>query len=372
MPRFLIVDDDAQDREWITEALAQPNHSIHACQNGTQAIEFYRRERADLVFCDLMMPGIDGLSVLDAMKGIDPWATVVMVTGHSSVDAATHAIRLGAYDFVEKPFTFSQIQQVATRALDHRKQLKELTLLQGAPGRPTDLPARLMELEQLKTDFLSFVMEELRAPLRLLKQILVLIRSGFYAGPWPEGAKRQFLNQMSRIELLLSRTLQGSAALFLDHEQRVEVEEFHLGEAFKNILEEARGRSQEKHLIWKTQLPETPLKGLTDSKKVLSIASELLDNAIRFTPPEGAVTFRVSPTADGFQMEVADTGCGMDAEDQRRIVSASGQNCGLGLTLVRHYLDLLRGTLQVTAAPGQGSALRVNVPWWEKSSSLRP
>jgi DNA-binding NtrC family response regulator len=126
MAKFLVVEDEPDACKALADLLTQSGVAVRACENGTEAIEVCRKERVDLVFCDLKLPGLDGLAVLEAIKRIDPWATIIVVTAYGSVDSATHALRLGAYDFIEKPFTPAQIQQVARRAMDHRHTLAQL------------------------------------------------------------------------------------------------------------------------------------------------------------------------------------------------------------------------------------------------------
>lgn len=368
MPRLLVVDDEPEVCRAFAQALNTAGFAVHTCVNGTEAVEFYRRKRADVVFCDLRMPGIDGLAVLDAVKGMDPWATVVMVTAYGTIDTATHALRLGAYDFLEKPCTISQIQQVAARALDHRKQLKELTLLQGAPGRASDLPARLTELEQLKTDFLTMLIKELRAPLNLLSQTVSLAHGGFY-GSWAEGIKQQLLHQLTRVQNLLSRTLLGSFAMFLSHEQRLNVHSADLRQAIEEVLKPIRSICKEKTLILRVALPESPLFGEIDLEKVSRIARELLDNAVSFTPAGGRIDLELSSHPTGFALRVSDTGCGIPQEQQKWLTRhlVNGQKVGLGLALVQHYVDLLGGTVRVKSAEDQGSEFTVILPWHKNS-----
>ncbi len=368
MAKLLVVDDELEMCESPSEALANPGYSVETCQTGTAAIELFRRERADLVFCDLKLPGLDGFEVLGALKGIDPWATVIIVTGYGSVETATHALRLGAYDFVEKPFTVAQIQQVANRALEHRRQLRELTLLQGKPGSATDLPTRLTELEQLKADFLTLVIQELRTPFRLLSEALSLAQEGFY-GSWADPLKEQFLNRCRRIHTLLSRLLLGGLAFFLNHEHRVTAVSGDVRLGIEQVLEEARPRCEERHLTLGVLLPDSPVVGLTDSEKIACIARELIDNAINSTPPGGLIEVRLTcQDSKGFQIQIKDTGRGITDEEKGWLFTQHGQRVSLGLPLVQHYVDLLNGTIQLESQLGQGSCFTVRLPWWKDAS----
>ena len=374
MAKLLLVDDETEACKAFEAAFPPPaGYSLRTCLDGTTAIDLYRRERSDLVFCDLKLPGLNGLSVLEAVKGIDPWATVILMSAYGTVEVATHAMRLGAYDFLEKPFSIMQLQELTHRALDHRRQLRQITLLQGKPGQAMDLPASLAQLEQLRADFLDLAIQELRAPLKILSEDLTLALQGFY-GPWSD-TQKQFLNRCSKVQALLSRLLSGSFAIFKSHEQRVNATSVDVRLLIQETLKETQITSQERSITLQVDLPREPLVGLTDADKVASIAGELLDNAVHFTPLGGRVEVELSPyDPRGFRLQVTDTGRGIAQEDRewlfttfRRPLPGSldpwKKTC-LGLALVRHYLNLLNGTATVDSEPSQGSRFIVTIPWW--------
>ncbi len=374
MAKLLLVEDELDACKAFEAAFPPPTgYSLRTCPDGTSAIDWYRRERSDLVFCDLKLPGLDGLSVLEAVKGIDPWATVILMSAYGTVETATHAMRLGAYDFLEKPFSIMQLQELTHRAMDHRRQLKQITLLQGKPGQATDLPGSLTQLEQLRADFLDLAIQELRAPLKILSEDLTLALQGFY-GPWGD-TQKQFLNRCSKVQVLLSRLLSGSFAIFKSHEQRVNPTSVDVRLLIQEILKETQIVCQERNQTLQADLPREPLVGLIDAEKVVSIARELLDNAAHFTPPGGRLEVELTPQDPrGFRLQVVDTGRGIAQEDKewlfttfRRplpgMVDPWKKTC-LGLALVRHYLNLLNGTATVDSQPNQGSRFIVTIPWW--------
>ncbi len=372
MAKLLVVDDEPEVCETFSAALTAAGFSVKTCLSGNAAIELYRRQRADVIFCDLKLPGMDGLEVLGAVKGIDPMATVVMVTAYGSVETATHALRLGAYDFVEKPCTIAQIQQIAQRAVSHRRQLCQLSLVQNGVGPAAPMPARLTELEQLQTDFLKLVIEELRSPLRLLSETLMLARNGFY-GPWDEATKQAFLTQCNRVENLLSRTITGAIGLFLTQEQQVTPMTVNVENLLHPLMADVRRRALEKRLEFKASWPALPLVGTTDPEKVTLLVQELLDNALAYTSHGGCIEFTLEPHGlEGFQILVKDTGCGISEEERPWLFTSANRlprihpkhrkSTGIGLILVRHTLNLLNGTITLESQPGLGSCFTVTLP----------
>ncbi|MBI3615640.1 MAG: response regulator [Candidatus Omnitrophica bacterium] len=371
MGKLMVVEDELEACEALASALSSNGYAVRTCTNGAAAIELFRQEKADLVFCDLKLPGLDGLEVLRAIKAMDPWAAVILITGYGSVETATHALRLGAYDFVEKPLTVSLIQGIASRAMDHRRQLRQSAILQGKPGTLADFPARLVELEQVKVDFLKLIVQEMRGPLKTLTDEIGLAAQGFY-GSWSE-LQMQFLKRLHRVHASLSRLMAGSFALFLSHEQRVIAGSQNLNSLMEEILREVSVRCEERHLTLQAALPAAPLTGFTDGEKVVWIAKELLENAVRFTPAGGRIEAVLTPEPDGFNLRVSDTGCGIRPEQRDRLFTTFRSPQGnsseprtricLGLALVRHYVDLLNGSIQLESQPGQGSRFTVILPW---------
>lgn len=382
MPRLFVVDDEPQMCEALRVALSHEGCTVRTFVSGTRAVEVFRRERADVVFCDVRLPGLDGLAVLKAMKGIDPWATVVMVTAYGAVETARQALRLGAYDFLEKPVSVAQIQQVAQRALAHHRQLRQLALLQGKPGTAVDLPARLAELEQVRADFLTLVIQDLRRPFRLLGEELSLIHSGFY-GAWVDPLRQQLVHQLTRIQGLLSRVIMAGLAFFVSHEQQVADGPCDVGAVLEEaIVHEVQPRCHAHGLTLLFSRPPTPVAGRTDAGKVVAVARELFDNAIAATPPGGRIGVEVTSSPHGFQLRILDTGCGISAEAQASLFTAwyrprvggleRQRPVGLGLALVRHYVDLLNGDVTVTSEPGHGSQFTVTLPWLDQHEPRRP
>lgn len=366
MARLLIIDDEPEFSEAFSHALAAAGYAVKTCLSGTAAIELFRRERADLVFCDLKLPGLDGLEVLEALKGIDPAATVVMMTGYGSTDTAVHALRLGAYDFLEKPCSVTQVQQVTQRALDYRRQMKQLSHLEGQ--NDSQLPNRLMEIEQLRADFLKFAIRELRAPLRLLSEALTLAQEGFY-GPWDHPLKLPFLNQLSRVEHLLLRTLLGAVAIFVGHEQRVTATFSNVKRHIDALIQEYQPKAEERKILLRGLLPSDPVEGKTDLEKVGFIVRELLESALTYTPKEGKVEVQlVSLEEKGFGLKVSYSGCGIPKEKK----STEHPAVDLGFVLIRHYLDLLHGSMEADDLLGQDDRLTVTVtvPWWKSNGDV--
>ncbi len=132
MLRSILVVDDEQDMLQLLKRSLQPdlNCRIETAVSGPQALEILARERFDLVLADIKMPAMDGLELLERIKRKQPELTVVMMTGHGTVDMAVQAMRNGAHDFVTKPFDHEALVVRLEKALERSSLLKENIRLQ--------------------------------------------------------------------------------------------------------------------------------------------------------------------------------------------------------------------------------------------------
>ena len=116
-PRILIVDDEATIRASLLEALAADGYETDAAESGEEALARCHAVEYDLVVTDLKLPGVSGLEVLQALRNQGRQTPVIMMTAYGDVDTAVHAMRLGAYDFIPKPFKLSMLRKQARAAL---------------------------------------------------------------------------------------------------------------------------------------------------------------------------------------------------------------------------------------------------------------
>jgi len=116
---ILIVDDEAGPRESLSMIL-KPIYEVHTAENGQEAINFISQKKVDLVTLDLRMPGLGGIEVLQEIKKLQPDVEVIIVTGYGTLNNAQEAIRLGAGDFISKPFNVADIIAIVNKAFARR------------------------------------------------------------------------------------------------------------------------------------------------------------------------------------------------------------------------------------------------------------
>ena len=121
--RILVVDDEPLMRDFLIETLQRKKYLVEAVGNGAQAIEKVKGEYYDLVVTDIRMPDVTGMVVLEEVKKINPETEVVMINAFGTIENAVGAMKLGAYDYIEKPFSADEIELLVDRAME-RQQLR--------------------------------------------------------------------------------------------------------------------------------------------------------------------------------------------------------------------------------------------------------
>lgn len=174
--KILVVDDDRQIQVLLAKALGE-QYEVTCAYNGIEALEAVKRQRPDLVLCDVLMPEMDGLECLQRMSDLAPGLRVVMMTGETSTNTILSSLRGRAFDFLAKPFSVDQLRLLVSEALDYTGP-EEFRVLSATPQwveieAPCSLASgrRLQRfLSELKTGLPEQTQMELAAAFRELLQ----------------------------------------------------------------------------------------------------------------------------------------------------------------------------------------------------------
>jgi len=149
---ILIVDDEADIRDIVSGILSDEGHGTRTAKNSDEALAAIAARRPTLVFLDIWLQGsrLDGLQLLKIVKDQNPSLPVVMISGHGNIETAVSAIKLGAYDFIEKPFKADRLVLVAERALEAFRLKREVTELRTRAGRSNKIIGRSAAINQLR------------------------------------------------------------------------------------------------------------------------------------------------------------------------------------------------------------------------------
>lgn len=139
----LLVDDEDELRRSVAQSLDLSGLAVRDFASAERALDFVSQGFNGVVITDIRMPGMDGMTLMGRIRDIDPDIPVILTTGHGDVQLAVRAMREGAYDFIEKPFTPQHLADMTGRAMDRRRLVLENRELRAVAGKRDDIEARL-------------------------------------------------------------------------------------------------------------------------------------------------------------------------------------------------------------------------------------
>lgn len=492
--RILVIDDEQIMRDGCTRILSKGDWEVTTAENGEVGLAAVKKgDGFDIILLDLMMPGISGMEVLEAVNQVDPDLLVIVITGYATVESAVEAMKKGAYDFIPKPFTPDQLRIVVKRALEKRLLQREMELLKSERekslrdiateksrimtiincmgdgvvvcdrdscvvltnpaagrmlglqessliGRPlpecgidgtltetitgtlspseSTLPAvsqelcprgsastflrahtapvkndlgetlgavtvlqditGLKELDRMKSDFVAMVSHELRSPVASIQQQLSVILEGLLGDLTERQLKmlKRAKERSSGLLDLMNDLLDLSkieAGIVVQYKEPLQMEEL-LGKVHELMLPEAEAKGLRLKVHIESSLPQ--VNG--DRNNLEGVFTNLVSNAIKYTPEGGEITVRVKGEGENVRVEVSDTGIGISKEALPRIFDRFYRvksektrqivGTGLGLCIVKRIVDAHLGKISVESEEGGGSNFTVLLPAGSVSS----
>ena len=356
---ILLVDDEEKLCIRLARILEKEGYAIETAFNGNDAIDLMDSRHFDIILTDLNMPDKNGFELMEHSRDRELDALVLVLTGYASIDAAIQSIKLGAYDFIQKPIDVETFKLTIRRAADtvrlkreNRRNLEELK-----------------KLNQLKNEFISVVSHDLRSPLATIgAYVNYLMKKGDL-----NERQHRYLNIIREI----SDSLYSLVNELLDISKiesgviQLNYEETDINELIENSINNFKILAQDKNdrIDYQSSLEQTTIK--IDRIKILQVLNNIISNAIKFTE-NGIINIKTEPVDDGIQISIEDTGTGIehnelqDLFDEYSIIQRNGtrgeSGTGLGLVICKRFIELHNGTIDVESIPEKGSKFIVYLP----------
>ncbi|WP_297868362.1 sigma-54 dependent transcriptional regulator [uncultured Flavobacterium sp.] len=153
MSKILIIEDEAAIRRVLTKILSEENDSykVEEAEDGLLGIEKVKNEDYDLILCDIKMPKMDGVEVLEAVKKIKPEIPMVMISGHGDLETAINTMRLGAFDYISKPPDLNRLLNTVRNALDKKQLVVENKILKKKVSKNYEMIGNSEAINHIKT-----------------------------------------------------------------------------------------------------------------------------------------------------------------------------------------------------------------------------
>lgn len=369
--KILIVDDERGVREGCRRALARYGHTVDVAATGQEALSKVLTGDFGVAFLDVIMPDISGIELLKHIRTHAPNTVCIIMTAYATVELAIQAIKHGAYDFVEKPFSDDVLLEATERGLDKRR-LQEESDRAHARDRtafPAPEATAFEALQEAMSASMRKVAHELRAPIAAIRSFLTLILQG-YTTPektreWLQRAADRSDDLLKLVDDLLNLArlrdpkFESTPEIVSVEAVLKEVVELHAPEA------EARGI--------RLKVDTRPCGTIVaDPQHIRQLWTNLISNAVKYTPRGGTVSVSLSRELNTIVGVVKDTGIGIGKEDlphlfeeffrteQARAFAQHGT--GLGLAIVKQILLDRGGEISVDSELGKGTQFTFRLP----------
>ncbi len=362
--RLLIVDDEAPQLRALCDTLQLEGFVTKGFSSAQQALAELRPGEVDLLLTDLMMPEMDGISLINAARRIDPALGAVVMTGHGTVDTAVQAMQGGALDYILKPFKLNVILPVISRALDvQRLRHENAELRQLERQRSEELAAAYQDLES----FSYSISHDLKAPLRHIDSFAQILENKFAQVLGEDGLRilriirsgSQMMDEL--IVSLLEFSRVGRAAL---------------NRELIDMTLMARTATAAARLLYTGPEPLIEIDELPavegDMTVIHQVWANLVGNALKYSAKRAQPHIRISGWIENREAiyQVQDNGAGFDMQYadklfgvfQRLHSAADFAGTGVGLAIVHRIIRRHGGRIWAHSAPDQGARFEFSLP----------
>lgn len=150
MAKILVIDDQRSIRNTLKDILEYEKHEVELAENGEDALEMYNANKYDVVLCDIKMPNMDGMEVLEKIISHNNDAPVIMISGHGNIDTAVEAIKKGAYDFIEKPLDLNRLLVTIRNAIEKKDLVAETKVLKRKVSKTYEMVGESEPITRVK------------------------------------------------------------------------------------------------------------------------------------------------------------------------------------------------------------------------------
>src|SRR5688572_8223728 len=150
MPRILIVDDEKSIRKTLREILEYEDFKVDEAADGAKGLTLLQKDSYDIILCDIKMPKVDGMEVLDKVMESAHDIPIIMISGHGNIETAVEAVKKGAYDFISKPPDLNRLLITIRNALDKTNLVTETKSLKRRIGKVQEMIGDSNPIKKIK------------------------------------------------------------------------------------------------------------------------------------------------------------------------------------------------------------------------------
>jgi two-component system sensor histidine kinase/response regulator len=378
--RILIVDDDPALLQALPQAitLRMQRAVVDTADSATGALQLVHRQQYDAIVSDIKMPGMDGLALIEQLQKLCPQTPALLITGHGERDLAIKALRVGAYDFIQKPIDRDYFISALRRAIQTYQMRRQIARQQEELERyassleqtVAERTRELVEANAAKDTFIGIASHELRTPLTTIKGISQMLHRRLDGGHAIDPKFLEMLNSsVRRMEILVDEIL--TTSLVDGNLFALRLGPCDLVTLCRELVEEYGGDlGPSLHL----EILEPALLVEIDRERIRQVILNLLSNARKYSPKNMPITLRLQRQDNQALASVVDHGVGIPPEQLPHIFerfyrvpgidvqTGSSIGVGLGLYIVQKIVERHNGCITASSTPGEGSVFTISLP----------
>lgn len=366
--RIVLIDDDDIIRLSCKQILEKSGYRVETFGNGQEGIRRIREVRPPVLIVDIKMPELDGFEVINIVREIDPDLVIVVITGYATIETAVDAMKAGAYDFLPKPFTPSELRLIIDRSFERWGLIKEAQRLRR-------------EKEEAEHKFVALVSHQLKGPLVAVKQYLDVMLFSL-KGELPAKAVEWITRSQIRLGEMLTIIQDWLALARIDRgtlcDSSVSTD---LSKVVIDIVRDQEQLPFAASVHFDVTLPPGLSHVCGDPVSISMLVSNLVGNAVKYNNPGGTVVISAVARDNLVSLRVSDTGIGIPKEcipmlfqEFYRVKTRETQDIpgtGLGLVICKRIVTELGGSIEVESRPGAGTSFLVELPVAEAVAEVR-
>jgi signal transduction histidine kinase len=371
-PKILIIDDELGPRESL-RMLLKPSYQVHTATSVESGLQLLQEKQPDAVISDIRMPGTSGIEGLRRIREIDPHVAVIMLTGFGALETAQEALRLGANDYINKPFDAVQMREVIGRNVERtRVQRKSDETARGIQELNNRLMTELAQKERLASlgQASAEFVHDLSNPLTIVWGYVQILAKKLEQAEKEKGGASSSPKELNIIEqnvrlcrdLLTMWQSYGSNGGFSP-------KPISMAEMVREICKGSAGLATQSEVEFKCEVCDDPCTILGDTTQLTRAVQNVIVNAIQACAEEkGAVTVTCVRKDFYADILVSDNGSGIPPELMAKIwepyfTTKQGKSgTGLGLYITKKVLEDHQGSIKVESTPEAGTTFTLRLP----------
>ncbi|MEW6238960.1 MAG: response regulator [Candidatus Omnitrophota bacterium] len=384
---ILVVDDEQEICLSLCDFLELEGYETMEASNGSKALTILETKMPKMIISDLMMPEIDGLTLLDELRRRDIQIPVIIMTAYASVDRAIQAMKNGAADFVTKPLDLDYLLQIVKRVIE-RIEMSEKIKMQQQRLFQSEKMASLGQLVAGLAHEINNPINFIRSNIQPLKEYLAGYKKLASAASNKDAPSLRYLqNEIKKIQeeydldyadkdldKLISSFVDGTERIIkliadlrlYSHSDQEYYSNFNLHEAIDSSLSILSHRCKDRIDIQKEYGEIPPIK--CSPGKIIQVFVNIVNNAIDAIKEQGKIWIKTSVDDDNIIIKIRDNGVGILPENLPKIfdpfftTKPIGSGTGLGLSISYGIIEQHGGTITVESESGIGATFTVSLP----------